>query len=59
MAGAHPDENYLYTEPSPDIPLVDHSDSDSTRTPANGEDVLLNQLSGRLGSLQIAEDGRV
>ena len=59
MAGTHLNGNDLYTEPSTDFTCVDHSDSDSTRTPVNGEDILLDQLSGRLGSLQIAEDGQL
>ncbi|KAJ9611157.1 hypothetical protein H2200_004340 [Cladophialophora chaetospira] len=52
-------DNYSYSELSPEAAIVDHSESDSARLPANGEDVLLNQLSGRLGSLQIAEDGQL
>ena len=53
------DENYLYSESSPDEIPATESVFETAKIPVDGEDVLLNQLSGRMGSLQIAEDGQL
>ncbi|OAL30328.1 hypothetical protein AYO22_01525 [Fonsecaea multimorphosa] len=54
------EDGYLYSESSPDVPQIDHSTADIKATvPIHSEDILLDQLSGRMGSLQIAEDGQL
>lgn len=53
------DEKYIYSESSTDTSLVHGSNPDSGKLSTPGEDVLLDQLSGRIGSLQIAEDGQL
>ncbi|EXJ73598.1 uncharacterized protein A1O5_03360 [Cladophialophora psammophila CBS 110553] len=61
VAGNHLDDGYFYSESSPDVPHADSSNSDlkTTIVPTHSEDTLLDQLSGRMGSLQIAEDGQL
>lgn len=47
------EDNYFYSESSPDQPIAEPSNSNSE------PDLLVDQLSGRIGSLQIAEDGQL
>lgn len=53
------DEKYISSGSSTDTSLVHDSNPDSAKLSAAGEDVFLDQLSGRIGSLQIAEDGQL
>ncbi|EXJ60011.1 hypothetical protein A1O7_04159 [Cladophialophora yegresii CBS 114405] len=58
-AGAPLDEAYFHSESSPDVPLSSGSHSDTAALTGTREDILLDQLSGRMGSLQMAEDGQL
>ncbi|OAL34833.1 hypothetical protein AYO20_05793 [Fonsecaea nubica] len=58
MPGKPLEDGYLYS--APDVPQIENSNADlKTPVPSHSEDVLLDQLSGRMGSLQIAEDGQL
>ncbi|OAP65349.1 hypothetical protein AYL99_01321 [Fonsecaea erecta] len=60
MTGKPLGDGYLYPESSPDVPGIDNANSELKATaPIPNEDTLLDQLSGRMGSLQIAEDGQL
>ena len=61
VEGAHSDAKDLYSKSSPDSDraFIDDPNPEPSKYPTNGEDVLWDQLSGRMGSLQIAEDGQL
>ena len=50
---AYIDDDYLFSEPSPEQALDQQHNTNA------GPDLLVDQLSGRIGSLQIAEDGQL
>ncbi|KIX00874.1 uncharacterized protein Z518_09939 [Rhinocladiella mackenziei CBS 650.93] len=51
--GAGIDDDYFYSGSSPEQPMIDNPN------PNTQPDPLVDQLSGRMGSLQIAEDGQL
>jgi hypothetical protein len=53
------DDHDIYSESSPEATHARDAHSGLSILPLSGEDILLDQLSGRIGSLQIAEDGQL
>lgn len=55
------DENYAFSESSPEQAIVENAQANVVpkSNPESDSELLLDQLSGRMGSLQIAEDGQL